>query len=244
VLDLLDAGLSAPARGVFSTRLGGTSAPPYDALNVALHTEDDWDRVHANRDLLARALGLSYRDLVFGRQVHGAGVRLVTASSSRARDRGLPDTDGLVTTTPGLALVMMGADCPPVLLAGDGVVGVAHVGRPGLAAGVLPEVLRVMREQGATQISARIGPGICGRCYEVPEELADEVEARAPGSRGTTRRGTPSVDLAAGARRQLEDAGVDGVSEVGGCTLEQPDRFFSYRRDGRTGRHAGVVWLT
>jgi hypothetical protein len=93
-------------------------------------------------------------------------------------------------------------------------------------------------------MTARIGPGICGRCYEVPAALADEVESTAPGSRATTRAGTPAVDLTAGALRQLLDAGVDDVLAVGGCTLEQPDRFFSYRRDGVTGRHAGVIVLT
>jgi YfiH family protein len=231
------------ARLAFTDRTGGVSAPPYDGLNLALHTGDDWDRVHANRDLLGRALGLSYRDLVFGRQVHGTGVRLVIRASSRARDRGLLDTDGLVTTTPGLALVIMGADCLPVLLAADGVVGAAHVGRKGLAAGVLREVLRVMRDAGAGSIVARIGPGVCGRCYEVPQAMADEVEEQAPGSRATTRSGEPSIDLAAGARRQLLDAGVLDIAEAGGCTVEQPDRFFSYRRDGVTGRHAGAVVL-
>jgi YfiH family protein len=231
------------ARLAVTDRQGGTSAPPYAGLNLALHTDDEWDRVHANRDLVGRALGLSYRELVFGRQVHGARVRLVAGPSSRARDRGLPDTDGLVTTTRGLALVMMGADCPPVLLAGDGVVGAAHVGRAGLAAGVLLEVLRVMREQGADSITARIGPRICGGCYEVPAALADEVEGQAPGSRSTTRGGTPSIDLAAGARQQLLAAGVEDVADVGGCTFEQPDLFYSYRRDGLTGRHGGIVWL-
>jgi YfiH family protein len=243
VLDLLDSGLPAPARGVFTTRQGGTSAPPYAALNLALHTDDDWDRVHVNRDLVGRALGLSHRELVFGQQVHGTGVRLVSRPSARGRDRGLAATDGLVTTARGVALVMMGADCPPVLLAGEGVVGVAHVGRAGLAAGVLLELLRLMREQGAGGISARIGPGICGGCYEVPADLVEQVEEQAPRSRGTTRRGRPSIDLAAGIRRQLDEAGVPDVAEVGGCTFEQSDRFYSYRRDGLTGRHAGVVWL-
>lgn len=234
---------SGAARIVFTDRVGGVSAPPYDALNLALHTDDDWDRVFANRDLLARELGLTYRDLVFGQQVHGRGVRLVSSSSARGRDRGLRQTDGLVTTARGVGLVMMGADCPPVLLVAEGVVGAAHVGRPGLAIGVLREVLRVMREQGAERIAAWIGPRACGRCYEVPEEMAAEVERHAPGSRATTRRHTPSIDLAAGIRRQLHDAGVTEVTEIGGCTIEQPDRFFSYRRDGLTGRHAGVVWL-
>lgn len=242
-LDLLEAGLPPPARGVFTTRSGGTSAPPYDGLNLALHTDDDWDRVHVNRDLLGRALGLSYRELVFGRQVHGTGVRVVTRATSRGRDRGLRDTDGLVTTARGVALVMMGADCLPVLLTGGAVVGAVHVGRAGLAGGVVRETISLMRAEGATRIAARIGPGICRGCYELPAELVAETESQAPGSRARTRHHTDSVDLTAGVRRQLQDEGVQDVGEVGGCTLEQPDRFFSFRRDGLTGRHAGVVWL-
>lgn len=231
------------ARLVFTDRDGGVSAPPYAGLNLALHTGDDWDRVHANRDLLGRALGLSYRELVFGQQVHGRKVQLVTGPSARGRDKGLRQTDGMVTTTPGVAIAMMGADCLPVLLVGDGVVGAAHVGRAGLALRVVGEVLAVMRAEGAGDVVARIGPGICGRCYEVPVALADAVERESPGSRATTRRHGPSIDLVVGVRRQLTDAGVTDVVAVGGCTLEQPDRFFSYRRDGITGRHAGVAVL-
>lgn len=243
MLELLDAGLPAPARGVFSTRIGGLSAAPWAGLNLARHVDDTFAKVMANRELLARELGLEPAALVFGKQVHGAGVRLVQGVSNKTA-RGLDDTDALVTTVPGLALVMMGADCLPVLIADPvaGVVGAAHVGRRGLTKGVLSEVLRVMREQGATSLVATVGPGICGECYEVPPSMAGEVEKAVPGSRATTRLGTPSIDLALGATRQLEAAGVR-VTAVGGCTLEQPDRFFSYRRDGLTGRHAGIVWL-
>ena len=239
MLDLLEAGLPAPARGVFTTRTGGVSLPPWDSLNLAVHVDDAHAKVVRNRELLTQQLGVD--GLAFGKQVHGSGVRLVKGLSNRT-SRGLDDTDGLVTTVPGIGLVMMGADCLPVLLAAPGVVGAAHVGRPGLAKGVLPEVVRVMREQGAGEIAAVIGPGICGRCYEVPGSMAGEVEKAAPGSRATTRAGTPSVDLTAGATAQLAREGVR-VTVVGGCTLEQPDRFYSYRRDGLTGRHAGVVWL-
>jgi YfiH family protein len=239
VLDLLDAGLPAPARGVFTTRAGGVSLPPWDSLNLAVHVEDAFGKVQTNRALLTDQLGV--QGLAFGKQVHGAGVRLVKGLSNKT-SRGLDDTDGLVTTVPGVALVMMGADCLPVLLAGEDVVGAAHVGRLGLAKGVLPEVVRVMREQGAAAITAVIGPGICGRCYEVPGSLAGEVEKAVPGSRSTTRQGTTSVDLTAGATAQLTRLGV-AVTAVGGCTLEQPERFFSYRREATTGRHAGVVWL-
>jgi YfiH family protein len=242
VLDLLpviEAGLPAPAHGVFTTRLGGTSLPPWDSLNLAVHVDDAFATVQANRALLAEQLGVE--GLAFGKQVHGNGVRLVKGLSNKT-SRGLDDADALVTTVPGIALAVLGADCLPVLLAAEGVVGAAHVGRPGLARGVLPAVVHKMREQGAAGIRAVIGPGICGLCYEVPASMAGEVEKAAPGSRSLTRQGTTSVDLVAGAIAQLDREGV-AVTAVGACTFEQPERFFSYRRDGLTGRQGGVIWL-
>lgn len=236
---MLEAGLPSPARGVFTTRAGGVSRPPWDSLNLAVHVEDAFAAVQRNRELLVERLGLT--GLAFCKQVHGSGVRVVHGLSKRTA-RGLDGTDGLVTTQPGIGLVVLGADCLPVLLASGGVVGAAHVGRGGLVSGVLDAVLGVMREQGAGQVRAVIGPGICGGCYEVPASMAGEVERSAPGSRCTTRQGTTGVDLTAGTARLLAGLGVE-VDVVGGCTLEQPDLFFSYRRDGRTGRHAGIVWL-
>jgi YfiH family protein len=240
---VLDAGLPAPARGAFTTREGGFSRPPWDSLNLAVHVGDAFATVQRNRELLTEQLGLD--GLAFGKQVHGTGVRVVRGLSRRT-SRGLDDTDALVSTTPGIGLVVMGADCLPVLLAGHGdghgVVGAAHVGRGGLVKGVLGETVRVMREEGAGDLTAVVGPGICGACYEVPPSLAGEAEKAAPGSASTTRAGTTGIDLLAGARVQLAALGVP-VTSVGGCTLEQPERFYSYRRDGETGRHAGVVWL-
>jgi YfiH family protein len=247
-LELLPAGLPAPAGGAFATRRGGVSAAPYDTLNLGMHVEDEWRRVHANRELLAAAAGLAPGDLVFAQQVHGAGVATVDRSSSRGPDGGVAAVDALVTATPGLGLVVLAADCLPVLLADPdaGVVAAAHAGRPGLVAGVLQAAVAQMAALGADpqRVRASIGPAACGRCYELPEALADEVGRAVPGSRATTRQGTPSVDLVAGAVAVLRQVHVTAVETVGGCTLEQPDRWFSYRRDGRTGRHAGVVWLT
>ena len=240
--DLLDAGLPAPARGVFTTRQGGISAPPWDALNLAVEVGDAFAKVQRNRTLVAEQLGLP--GLAFAKQVHGSSVRVVRGLSNKT-SRGLDDTDGLVTTTPLVPLVVRGADCLPVLLTsttGAAVVGAAHVGRKGLVAGVLPRVLAVMREQGAEQVQAVIGPGICGACYEVPGSMAGEVEKAVPGARCTTRAGTTGIDLTRGAAAQLDAEGV-AWSSVGGCTVEQPELFFSYRRDAVTGRHAGIVWL-
>jgi len=245
VLDLVPAGLPAPASGWFTSRAGGTSGAPYAALNLGMHVDDQRSRVHANRRLVARAAGLDDDALVFAQQVHGAGVAVVDRSSGR--DGGVAGVDALVTATPGLGLVVLAADCLPVLLAdaGAGVVAAAHAGRQGLLTGVLEATLTAMRELGATPegTSAVLGPAACGACYEVPQDMADEAERRLPGSRGTTRQGTASVDLAAGAHAVLRGAGVGAVTAVGGCTLEQPERWFSYRRDRTTGRHGGLVRL-
>ena len=241
MLELLAAGLPAPAAGAFSTRTGGVSLPPYGSLDLGTHVGDDPAAVAGNRERLRAALGVA--SLVFADQVHGTAV----ATVDRPADVPHPGTDALVTATPGLGLVVMAADCLPVLLADAtaGVVAAAHAGRQGLAAGVLQATLAAMRALGAepARTVATIGPAACGRCYEVPAALADEVEAAVPGSRATTRAGTAAVDLTAGATAVLRAGGLQQVQAVGGCTIEQPERWFSYRRDGRTGRHAGVVWL-
>jgi YfiH family protein len=239
VLDLLDAGLPPPARGVFTTRQGGVSARPWDSLDLAVHVDDDPRHVAHNRSLVAAQLGVS--DVAYAQQVHGSTVTLVHGASRLTT--GVAGTDALVTTTPGLALAILGADCLPVLIAGEGVVGAAHVGRGGLVAGVLHELVRVMRRMTDGALVATPGPGICGGCYEVPEVMAAEAAAAVPGCRSVTGRGTAGIDLLAGAHAQLAEAGVKMREPVGGCTFEQPDRFYSHRRDGLTGRHGGMVWL-
>lgn len=240
---LLPAGLPTPARGLFTTRAGGVSCAPYDSLNLSLKGSDEWRRVHANRDLVAGAVGLTAADLVFAQQVHGDQVAVVDHSGSRPRNGGVAGVDALVTTTRGLGLVVLAADCLPVLLADveAGVVGAAHAGRQGLALGVLQQTVAAMAGLGATRITARIGPAAGPCCYEVPELLAAEVEQTVPGSRATTRQHTPSVDLRRGAELLLIGLGVD-VGQVEACTVHD-DRFFSYRREGETGRHAGLVVL-
>jgi purine-nucleoside/S-methyl-5'-thioadenosine phosphorylase / adenosine deaminase len=182
--------------------------------------------------------------IVWMHQVHGARVEAVTAPVDD-----VADTDGLVTDVPGVALGVLVADCVPVLLAdrAAGVVGAAHVGRRGLVAGAALRVIDAMCGLGARtdRIAVRLGPAICGRCYEVPATLQAEVEAVAPGSASTTRQGTPGVDLKAGLRRQLADlADVVDVNDLEPvCTAESP-LHYSHRRDGVTGRFAGVIVMT
>ena len=243
MLDLLPAQLPPPATGWFSSRAGGRSCPPYDALNLAAAVGDDPAAVAANRALLAQAAGLPQGALALMRQVHGADVAVVDGPEPD----GVPAVDALVTTARGVGLVVLAADCLPVLFADPtaGVVAVAHAGRQGLVAGVLQETLAAMQRLGARpgSTSVVVGPAACGRCYELPQEMADAVDAAVPGARATTRQGTPSVDLAAAALALLARAGVAQALAVGGCTLEQPSRWFSYRRSSLTGRHAGLVRL-
>lgn len=155
-----------------------------------------------------------------------------------------PECDGIVTAEPDVVLMVRAADCVPVLLADAerGVVGAAHAGRLGMAAGVVTATVARMRELGAEEIAAWVGPYICGRCYEVPQELQDQVTAGEPAARATTSWGTPALDLGAGVRAQLEREGVR-VTDVSRCTRESAD-LYSYRRDGAAaGRQAGVIRL-
>ena len=173
-------------------------------------------------------------------QVHGDDVLVV----DRAADDE-PDGDGLVTTRQGVGLMVRAADCVPVVLAdaGAGVVGAVHAGRNGVAVGVASRTVERMREQGATAVTAWVGPHVCARCYEVPEAMRAEVAAAVPATYAVSRTGTPALDIGAGVRFQLVAAGVD-VIDVGGCTREDPG-LHSYRRDGdRAGRLAGLVWMT
>lgn len=222
-----------PVELAFTDRLGGVSAAPYDSLNLALVGHDDPEAVRRNTALLLEdfAPGARLADM---HQVHGA--RVVEAGGPRE------ECDALVTDQPDVALMVRVADCVPVLLADPraGVLGAAHAGRPGLAAGVVPRTVAAMRDLGAVEVRAWLGPSVCGRCYEVPARMREEVAAAEPASASTTSWGTPALDVAAGVRAQLRRDGVE-VSEVSRCTLESPD-LYSYRRDGdRSGRLAGLI---
>ena len=229
------------ARLAFTDRHGGVSAPPYDALNLGGHVGDDPVAVEANRDRVAAAVGVPRERLVFMTQVHGAGVAVV--DGGRPAGEPLPEVDALVTAQPGLALAVLVADCAPVLLADPaaGVVAAAHAGRTGMAVGVVHTTLDAMESLGARaeRVVARVGPTVCGYCYEVPDELRASVAAAVPAGFGVTRRATPSVDVPSGVLSQLADRGVD-AQWVGPCTLESADHF-SFRRNRVTGRSAGVV---
>lgn len=240
----------------FTDRHGGVSAASYASLNLGARVGDAPDAVAENRRRVAAALGVPVDALTLMRQVHGAAVAVIPPARVGADDPVEPvepvqphepvEADGMVTATAGRALVVLAADCIPVLLADPvaRVVGVAHAGRKGLAAGVVPATVAAMTVAGARPdgLLARVGPGVCGGCYEVPADMRAEVAAAVPAAAATSRGGRPALDIPAGVLAQLADAGVRRVHRLAVCPRESPD-LFSHRRDGRTGRQAGIAWL-
>jgi YfiH family protein len=206
---------------LFTTRRGGVSEGPFASLNLGPRTDDDAERIGENR---ARVERLTGGRLAQAHQVHGTDV----VADPDAR----PDADGQVTARPGVAAIALTADCLPIALVAPEGVGMLHAGWRGLAGGVIANGVEALRRLGAERIAAAIGPGAGPCCYEV----GDEVHA-AFGTSGRT------VDLKAIARARLEAAGVEMVHDCGLCTIHDPERFFSHRRDdGVTGRQAGVAW--
>ncbi|MCV7112826.1 peptidoglycan editing factor PgeF [Mycolicibacterium setense] len=232
--------MSVRIRRVTTTRAGGVSVPPFDSFNLGDHVGDDPRAVAQNRRRLAAAVGADA--LVWMNQVHSD--RVVTVDGPR--DTAVDNADALVTTVPRLALVVVTADCVPVLM-GDaraGVVAAVHAGRVGAQNGIVARTLETMLAAGARagDISVLLGPAVSGANYEVPEQMAAEVEEALPGSRTTTSRGTPGLDLRAGIAGQLRALGVTAIDVDPRCTVA--DRaLFSHRRDAPTGRLASVVWM-
>ncbi len=245
-------------RVLVSTRRGGVSTGPYASLNLGRLTDDAPANVDANRDRLAAAVGLPRARFLFGKQVHGARVHRATAF-----DRPVAEEDGQATALEDAAALVFVADCLPIALTaersgeapaggeasgrdrkasgrGRSAVAALHCGRRPLAGGIVAEGVAALRELGADgPITAAIGPGARGCCYEVGEEVHAEF-AGIPGARAGER----NLDLPAIARHQLAAAGVATIHDTGLCTICGGDGlFFSHRRDGGvTGRQAGVVW--
>ncbi|MEE1801582.1 MULTISPECIES: peptidoglycan editing factor PgeF [unclassified Streptomyces] len=231
------------AHFAFTDRWGGVSAAPFGELNLGGAVGDDPAAVLANRDLAAKSLEIDPARVVWMNQVHGRDVA-VTEGPWTTED--IPAVDAVVTVRRGLALAVLTADCVPVLLADPvaGIAAAAHAGRPGLVAGVVPAAVEAMVSLGAdpARITARTGPAVCGRCYEVPAAMRDEVAAAVPEAGAETSWGTPSVDVVGGVHAQLASLGVLDRRRSEICTRESDDHY-SYRRDRVTGRLAGYVWL-
>ncbi|MEN3121088.1 polyphenol oxidase family protein [Janibacter sp. LM] len=228
----------------FTDRHGGRSVAPFAGLNLGAHVGDDAAAVAGNRALVEEATGLR---TVWADQVHGADVIHVTPellAADRSGTGAVGTGDAMVSAVPGVALGVLVADCTPVLVhdAAGPLVGVAHAGRPGMVAGVALRLVEAMRDLGATDLLATVGPSVCGRCYEVPDEMRADAAQVAPVSAAITWTGTPAIDVASGVVDQLRRADVP-VEWVPGCARED-QALYSYRRDGRTGRFAGIIGRT
>ena len=189
---------------------------------------DDPSAVTANRASLGKTQ--------FMNQVHGDVVVVIDHLLDYE-----PRCDALITTNKDVSLAVMVADCIPLLLISDNAVAAVHVGRAGLVNKVALKALHQMRELGAIDIHAVLGPSICGKCYEVPVEMQQEVVAVHPRALSITSKGTPGLDLSAGLIADLAAEGISYDASVI-CTMEE-QVYYSHRRDNPTGRFAGVVSL-
>jgi YfiH family protein len=216
----------------FTNRTGGVSTGAFASLNFGLHVGDDPSQVLTNRKILTERVG----PVQFMSQEHGNKIALIEGVIDSD-----PVADSLVTGIPGINLAVQVADCIPLLLSSDVAVAAVHVGRKGLVNGVALRTLELMKEMGANSISATIGPAICGECYEVSEEIFNEVIELHPTAAAKRIDGSFALDLPRALMAALESQGVS-VTREGNCTVED-SQLFSYRRDGVTGRQVGVISL-
>lgn len=233
---------SGRIRAVCTTRVGGVSRKPWDSLNLGDHVGDSPEHVLANRQRLAERLELNAEAFGWLSQVHGTDVVNLPV-------RNVPVADASTTRIPGQVCVILTADCLPVLFCNRSgtQVAAAHAGWRGLCAGILEKTVSRFEEPG-DDILAWLGPAIGPASFEVGPEVRGEFVARDPASAEAfsvegARPGYFMADIYQLARQRLRALGVTAVYGGGECTLSDSERFFSYRRDGNTGRMASLIWL-
>jgi YfiH family protein len=230
-------------RSLLTCRSGGVSRAPYASLNLGLHVGDEPSAVAANRALLAAALA-GTGDPVWLEQVHG--VRVIDASAC-STDDAPAQADASFSRRPGVTCAVMTADCLPVLFcdAAGSVVAAAHAGWRGLLAGVLEATIDAMGVPAATLL-AYLGPAIGPQSFVVGDEVRAAFAAADPASAAAFSPlpgGKWLADIYRLARLRLAARGVDRVFGGGFCTVSEAQRFFSFRRDGQTGRMASLIWI-
>jgi len=216
----------------FTKRTGGVSHGAFASFNLGDHVGDSPEDVANNRKILRDSVGSTQ----FMNQVHGNRIALIEEVTDE-----IPTADALITGIPGISLAVMTADCIPLLLHSRESVAAVHVGRKGLVNEIAIKTVELMREMGASKISAILGPSICGTCYEVSEDIFNEVIHLHPLAASRTAKNTLSLDLPRALSAALTGAGVS-VERREECTVEDFN-YFSYRRDGVTGRQVGVISL-
>ncbi len=239
-------------RLLFTDRTGGVSEPPYDEMNLAFHTGDDPSKVAKNRAILARWIGLGDSRMIYPQQVHGLSVAWLEGTSVRSvtmDEEVLRGKDGLISTESGLALSVLTADCVPLALAYPerGIVAVLHAGWRGTIGDIASIACRLIEERtGAKASEARavMGPCIGPCCYEVDKGRAEQFVEKYPDGNVVFRHGGAwSLDLKQANIVNLKRCGIEesAIHLVGGCTCCEP-RYYSFRRDGITGRQGAFLW--
>ncbi len=229
-------------RALSTLRRGGVSRPPYDGLNLADHVGDAPQAVQENRARLQRAASLPAAPCWL-RQVHGSAV--VEAGAARKRP-----ADGAYTRRPGVVCAVLTADCLPLLLctADGAAVAALHCGWRGLAAGIVAAGVAALAPGPGVEVLAWLGPAIGPQAFEVGEEVRQAFVQDDPGAAAaftpaaSRRRDRWYADLYLLARRQLQACGVRRIHGGGLCTWREADAFYSFRRDGVTGRMATLIW--
>ncbi len=213
-----------------SDRFGGVSEPPYNWLNIAMHTGDEPTRVEQNRQILYQKAGIVRAQ--FANQIHSNTIVEI--------DKFIPppSCDGFITTKARLPLAIMSADCFGVLLYDKGtrVIAALHAGRVGATREIVAKAMQLMQNRyGAVNISAIISPGIHSCCYEVSSQLASSYPKR------FIKRGR-FLDIKGMIYEQLEQNRVESIKDYNICTCCSSE-YYSYRRDGVTGRFASIIWM-
>jgi polyphenol oxidase len=227
-------------RALITTRAGGASRSAYAGLNLGLHTGDDIEAVTRNRASLRQWLPA---EPLWLRQVHG--TKVVEADTAE----GNPEADAALAHRPGTVCAALTADCLPLLLCDQAgtMVAAVHAGWRGLCSGVIEQTLQAM-DRSPMDVLAYLGPAIGPEAYEVGAEVREAFIAADPGdaTESAFAPGAPGkfyADLYALARRRLARGGVARIYGGGYCTYTERERFFSYRRDGVTGRMASLIWI-
>ncbi len=239
----VDIGTGDCLRIGFTSRHGGASGGDFSSLNLGFHVADDPDDVASNRETLQLEVG---SDIVWMSQTHGATIR--NAAESTLGSRGylsVGEADAIIVDQEvgkAVAAAVMVADCIPLVIADPVNVrgAVVHVGRAGLELGIAPKVVAELVRTGSlhADLVAVMGPSICGRCYEIPQDMVDRIATDNPRARSETRWGTPALDVPNALEAQLEGVGVPRIFRHSACTFED-EAYFSHRHSSNEGKHSG-----
>ena len=231
-----------------SFRHGGVSIPPFDFLNLGLHTNDNNSDVLKNRKLFFKALNIDHREIVTLKQIHGKKV-VITGDKDRGRgaqeyEDSLTEADGMVTAMPGIPMVVFTADCMPVFLFDpeNKVIGIAHAGWKGTLHRIAENTVKAMKGLGADPacMIAGLGPAIGGCCYEIGPDMADKFNNKfiqiKNGTYFNLTEANEDILISSGLRKE-------NIIHSNVCTLCRSDLCFSYRRGHPTGRMASVIMM-